>query len=239
MRDESFDDTPNTPVRAPLHLESEDDLPTPTKLSPSVIRLNGSVDSVAGTKAEVAVQEADNTVWLLDGDNVPIIPDTRLEPKREKGEDGGNTIDTTTQQGLDIQTKVDQKAETGIKAESGEAVKDNGAKAAITFTDGRVEEGKGKAISFRGDLSQTEKAKDKDYGFADEFADEFGDDFDDFGEAVEGDDGFDDFEGFEESSVPEFSEPPTSAVPALPVVSHPPIHRHTSFIDTNINSARH
>jgi len=245
MRDGSFDDTPSTPVRAPLHLEDEDDLPTPTKLSPFAIRLNASGDSptrAAGTQAEVAVQKEDNAVWLSYDDDlgsIPIIPDTGLEPE-EKGEDGGNPSDPTTQQDLDIQTKVGQEAEARIKEENGQAVKGDEKKAAIAFEDGEAVEVREEAGGFGdSDFGQLEATKDNGDGFAGDF----GDDFDDFGEAVEGDGGFDDFEGFGEGCAPEFSEPPTPvpppppAVPVLPVVFHP--YRHTSCVDTNPNIARH
>ena len=233
MRDESFnDDTPSTPVRAPLHLEDEDDLPTPTKLSPYAIRLNASGDSptrVASTKAEVVDRKEGNAEELSydddDSGSVPVIPDARLELKEEKGGDGGWPIDPTTQQDPDIQTNVDQEMEARIKGGDSQAVEDDGKKVAITFMEGEAEEEKGEAGGFGGgfgdDFSQSEATKDNGG-----FVGDFGDDFDDFGEAVEGDDGFDGFEGFEEDCALEFSEPPTPVPPpppealVLPVVLH-------------------
>ncbi|KAF8415119.1 hypothetical protein EV426DRAFT_114396 [Tirmania nivea] len=224
MRDESFDDTPSTPVRAPLHLEDEDDLTTPTKLSPSATRLNAPRDSLtraAGTKAEVAAQKEGNAVRLsYDNDlgSVPIILDTRPELKEGKGEDGGNPIDTTIQQELDIQTEVDLEVEAGIEG-NGQVVKDDEEKVAVAFADSEAEEVKEEVGGFGDDLGQPGVAKDND----DVFAGSFDDDFDEFGETVEGDDDFDDFEGFEEGCTPRFSEPPPPAPPPPPAVLALPV----------------
>ena len=232
MRD---DDTPSTPVRGPLHFEDGDDLPTPTKLSPSATRLNASRNSptrAAAIKAEVAAQREDNAVRLSYDDSdvgsVPVISGTKLELKEEKREDGGSPIGLTIQQEPNIRVKAGQEAEAGVKEENSEVVKYK-KNVAVDFTDGEAEEVKERVNGFGdgfGDVfDQPEAAKGND----DAFADDFGDDFDDFGEAIEGGDDFDDFEGFEEGSTLEFSEPPTPApapppvVPVLPVVFRPPI----------------
>lgn len=229
MRDESFDDTPSTPVRAPLHPEDEGELPTPTKLSPCAIRLNtpgNSPTRAVGAKAEVAVQKEDNSLQLSYDDdlgNVSMISDTRPEPKGGEGEDGGNSIGQTTQQEQNIQTKVDQEAEAMIKGKNGQAVKDGGKRATIASTDSEEEavkeEAGGFGDCFGDEFCQSEATKDNEDGFAGDF----GDDFDDFGEAVEGDDGFDDFEGFEGGCSPGFPEPATPVPPPPPEVPVLPV----------------
>ncbi|KAF8458038.1 hypothetical protein BGX38DRAFT_641174 [Terfezia claveryi] len=228
MRDESFDDTPSTPVRTPLHPEDEGDLPTPTELSPYAIRLNtpgNSPTRAIGTRAEVAVQTEDNALQLSYNDDlgsVPVISDTRPEPKGEKGEDGGKSIGPTTQQEPNTQTKVVQEAEAMIKGENGQAVKDGGKGATIATNseaEAVKEEANGFSDCFGDSFCQSEETKDNEDGFAADF----GDDFDDFGEAVEGDDGFEDFEGFEGGCSPGFSEPATPVTPAPPAVPVLPV----------------
>ncbi|KAF8474255.1 hypothetical protein BDZ91DRAFT_713936 [Kalaharituber pfeilii] len=208
MRDEDFEKAPSTPVKSPLKSENEEDVPTPTRMSPIKFRFSTSIDQPTDTVANntTSMEETvDDSVRLSEGEGAEeAFTNSKEGPNDSEG--GIQTSASTNDSGQlvdsgdfgELETDISRPTEAGLGQETPQQSNkdDNG------FGDGF-----------------------DDFGETVEAGDEF-DDFEGFEEGKAADD-FDDFTGFEEgttiTSFGSIPEPTPAPVPPTPAVSLLPV----------------
>lgn len=216
------EETPATPVSTPLRFrleaDLEDDTPTPVNMSPRAAKVPQIIELPMEVASSGAEPMTPDTRRLSQEQDELIIPSTR-----NGMHEGAVRILVNQGDGIGVEfIEMPEKQGREEETETGDAMEQT-----LTQADN----------VFRSNSAKTTPDEFPCQGMEEEgqhFACEFGDDFDDFGEAVEGGDGFVDFEGFEEGTTineidaPDFAEvsQPAAAltpqsqpvIPLLPVV---------------------